>query len=149
MNKKLIFTILISLFVLSGCSQNSNEEAKEETLKYEKETECTLANYTPETNSDGIVSYSFSLTLFYDDLDDNTTYMENNSYITFNSWNNAKKYYDNHKEEYKDLNMELDEENIDTDNRSDITIYKKGTEKNSPRTIIEEQKNQGFTCNTY
>lgn len=155
MNKKLIFILLILIGILTGCSQNKNstkgsqyfEDEKE--LKYEKETECSLANYTYDNNSDGIISSNFSITLFYNNLDDSTTYMENNGYITFNTWDNAKKYYNNHKDEYSDLNMELDEENIDTDNTGDITFYSQEVEENSPRNIIEEQKSKGFTCTTY
>lgn len=146
MNKKLIFALLTSLFILSGCSQNSNETI--ESPKYKKETRCVLENYKPETNSDGIIEYAFSIRIFYNKLDDKEAYLKNYSYTTFNSWDNAKKYYDNHKNEYKDLDVELSEENVDTDNTGDITTYTEGVEENTPRKIIEEQKTKGFICTT-
>ena len=146
MKKTLIICTII--FLISGCS-TKNSKDNTITPTFTKDTVCNMTNYTIKNDPDGISSYEYTIHIYYNNLDDKQTYLETFSLLDFNSWNKAKTYYDKHKEEYQDLNIELSEEDIDTDNTGTITTSTEGIEKNSPRQIIEEQKNNGFECNTY
>lgn len=141
----LVFSLMV---LITGCS-NKNEKNEDNTPTFIKDTVCNMTNYTVKNDPDGISNYEFSMHIYYNDLDDDQAYLETFSLLGFNSWNEAKKYYDKNKEEYKDLNIQLSEEDIDTDNTGTITTSTEGIEKNTPRQIIEEQKSEGFECNTY
>lgn len=143
---KKLLSILLIVCLLTGCKDEENQE--DVITTFTRETTCELNNYTVENDPNGISSYSFTMHIYYNTLDDDETYLENYATLNFNSWNEAKIYYDENKEKYKDLDMTLSEEDIDTDNTGTVSSLTMGIEENTPRIIIEEQKNQGFECNT-
>lgn len=140
--------VFMTLILITGCG-NKNKQNEDSTPTFVKNTTCSMINYAIKNDPDGISNYEFTMHVYYNNLDDEQAYLETFGLLEFNSWNEAKIYYGQYKQEYKNLNIELSEEDIDTNNIGTITLSSAWLEKNTPRNIIEEQKNKGFECTTY
>lgn len=147
MNK--FFTLLIAVIFLTGCSSEKNTTVKEEQEKYNYTTTCTLSNdYDKNENEYNIRSTFFSIDFCYNTLDDKEVVEFMSSTIDFDSWQDAKTYYDKFKDEYKGISFELSDEDIDTVSVGYIDTSDYAIEKMTPREAIEEQKKQGYECET-
>lgn len=156
-NSKIILIVMAIVCILCvGCENKETGKSVNDILnEYKYKTKCRYSVYSFSDNNDilkehNMESWYSALDIAYDDLDDKVSVVHLYNKFEFNNWQKAKEYYDDNIEEWKETKQEaeLSEENIDSESSGEITVTKLYKEKSTPRSIIEEQKEAGYTCKT-
>lgn len=144
MKALLIFTILL---LLTGCKNENTTTINKEEENFKYTTTCIDYNFDIEGNEDGITDSYSVMEYSYNSIDDKKVFSVLYLDITFDNYENAKEFHEATKKEWEDegVNSELSK---NEDDEAHIFRTMAGYEKNIPSKVIEEQKKQGFTCET-
>ena len=121
---KKILILLIFILLITGCSSNSQEEEENNTIE-SSEFDKINSNYTTycsityddsglddEYRSEKVIGMSFYVIFKYDSLDSDTFYMKEQIKTNFESYDDALKYKEKHRDKFKGWTMNA-EKNVD------------------------------------
>ena len=137
--KKKITLVLLSLFFVTGCDNEKTVSYKTESKKYQKEIQCSMQNLNIEADN-GMKAF-YLLSYFSYNEDDEEFLNMNAMNIKFNSYNEARSFYELNKEEYfTGYKCELKKK------EKEIDCIMLGIEKEDVKKAVQEAKESGFIC---